>query len=220
MEADQFLLCEICLGMSEESMIDLQPQSQDSIDGVRRVYYHQPNLLALERSAINGCLVCKWVFEGFSKSDEVSHADLRLDMALTAGVDCSLNYDDASETSNCSNSVELELSVSKSKSTEYSKEQLSSCMPMNIKLTGSLEDRTVRLVWEHYFPPPGSALGQIFVSKGPNGVFHELDFVVSGRLFDGVLQAPVMASIEVFTSQGEDFAPTPKRIYPLLILSR
>jgi hypothetical protein len=42
MEADQFLLCQICLGMSEESMIDLPPQSQDNIGAVRQVYYHQP----------------------------------------------------------------------------------------------------------------------------------------------------------------------------------
>jgi hypothetical protein len=80
-------------------------------------------------------------------------------------------------------------------------------MPMYIKFTGSLEDGTARIVLEHFIPPPRSAVGQIFVSKSPNGVFDRLDFVISGRLFNKVLQATVTASIEAYTSQGKDFRP-------------
>lgn len=91
-------------------------------------------------------------------------------MALTASVNCSLPYGEGQELSD-SNSPEWQPDILRSKTLSYSKEQLSSCTPLTLRLTRGLEEGTAQLVYAHDSPPLGRTLGQIFVSRRSNESF-------------------------------------------------
>jgi hypothetical protein len=189
-------LCVICLGINENTV------TVNRSSAFPTVYKHQPSLLALELSAINGCVLCKLAFDGLRKNEEVSDIDLRLALALTASADCSLPYDEEGEAYEIATTDILNLQVDESPKPIYTDEDLSSCTPLLFTITGTIKDGTARIVCLSTPPPLGSLPGQIFVSRGSKEPFQTLDFVVSGRSIRGILQSPLETSIQVFTTRS------------------
>jgi hypothetical protein len=197
MESQCLDLCNICRGITEEN-------TRFSHDGdEKNVYYHQPSLVALEEAALSGCSLCALVFHDISSNQE--KVNLRLTMSLSVSAGCLLSYDEADIAS-----AETVPAQAPRESQEIdvfdSEENLLSCVPIRLKLTGLLADRTARFSYSgHHFPPATINPGGFFVSRNLKEPFKQLDFVMSGRPWNALRSSTIQASVEVFTAAGMKF---------------
>lgn len=139
-------LCHACNGITE-----YHTRFNFDNDSDRRVYAHHPHLSALENPAINGYIICQYVFEGFKAVPGVEEPDIRLTIALSSEPRNHHPRNGPSEREITESerpcSVHLE-----ERETLDGAERFESCAPVRYRVRGTLADGTAR-IYTIYFPP-------------------------------------------------------------------
>jgi len=192
-------LCSVCRGITESNTrFDFQNEND------MRVYAHHPHLPALANSAFHGCVLCKYVLEGFLAVPGLKDSDIRLSIASSSSPQARLPCDETLVLENAQDERMTDFRV-KTKETLDGVERFESCAPLRYYVKGTLSEGTAR-IYTLYYPPSNCRFrGRIFVSRSLRlpKLFHHLNFVMSGRPSQTLLQCDMQTSVEVFSTHGK-----------------
>jgi len=188
-------LCEFCACITEENTRFSYGLPQEEME--RRVFPHQPHIQALYTSGLQGCLLCRLIFEAFRTQCQVSDAELHLAISQIASGDYSAL---PSRTDKQNNGGWYTVNDPTEEFEDPPKHMFQGRIPIAIRYDPNLEERIV--VYD-FRSKDNDDCGRIFISRDSSRPFWSLHAVMSGRPSEAILQVHMSCTVDVYTQNGK-----------------